>query len=439
MTSNCLHIFIAYNRTMPIHEINENGKTRYRWGDHGTVYDTRAEAEEQEKAAYANGYTEDSARSQDFNGFIEIKDNPISMVGVFDYLGSEIGAPEPEKIYKVYRPVEELSRKETMDSFRGKPFTVNHAMLGDKGLPVDKKVSDGTIGDNVYFKDGKLLGNLHIWTNKLKDLISSKNKVELSAGYYSRYDFTPGVFNGQHYDAVQRYISGNHLAALPGKGRCGESVAVLDEKPIPRQILNFTYQEVQDMALTADEIIALVTGAVNAAVAPLKATMDEIAKEVDELKEDEEAHKKKGEAEKKEKSVMDEAEKEKKKEEEEEKKKEEEEEKKKEEEEEKKATEDAKMLALKIQAVQDETVKRVTEEIKLKDELVKLASPLVGTFDHAAMTSADVAKYAADKLGLTGDAETALRTVAKFGKHAQMATQDSKAPSKNNLNVGDFA
>lgn len=36
-------------------------------------------------------------RQYDLNGWLEVKDNPISKVGVFDYLGFEIGAPIPEK------------------------------------------------------------------------------------------------------------------------------------------------------------------------------------------------------------------------------------------------------------------------------------------------------------------------------------------------------
>ena len=32
---------------------------------------------------------------KDANGFFEISDQPISKVGVFDYWGSEIDAPEP--------------------------------------------------------------------------------------------------------------------------------------------------------------------------------------------------------------------------------------------------------------------------------------------------------------------------------------------------------
>jgi uncharacterized protein len=43
----------------------------------------------------------------DSNGFIEIENNPISKVGIYEYLGSEIAAPDPTKIYKVLRPEEE--------------------------------------------------------------------------------------------------------------------------------------------------------------------------------------------------------------------------------------------------------------------------------------------------------------------------------------------
>ena len=32
----------------------------------------------------------------DSNGFVEIPDNPLSKVGIYDYLGSEIGAPETQ-------------------------------------------------------------------------------------------------------------------------------------------------------------------------------------------------------------------------------------------------------------------------------------------------------------------------------------------------------
>lgn len=42
---------------MPIKKV----KGGYQWGDHGKVYPTREEAEKQAKAAYANGYRENSS------------------------------------------------------------------------------------------------------------------------------------------------------------------------------------------------------------------------------------------------------------------------------------------------------------------------------------------------------------------------------------------
>lgn len=39
---------------MPIHPVNGG----YRWGEHGKVYPTREGAEEQMRAAFANGYRE---------------------------------------------------------------------------------------------------------------------------------------------------------------------------------------------------------------------------------------------------------------------------------------------------------------------------------------------------------------------------------------------
>lgn len=41
---------------MPIQKIIKNGTTYYRYGDHGHLYKTKAEAETQMRAMYAHGY-----------------------------------------------------------------------------------------------------------------------------------------------------------------------------------------------------------------------------------------------------------------------------------------------------------------------------------------------------------------------------------------------
>lgn len=192
-----------------------------------------SKAKDDESGANFSIYDEkpDTSREQDINGFIEIKGNPISKVGVFPYSGGQIDDAnlDPNKIYQIYRPEDELSSPDTIDSFKLLPFTVEHAMLGseEEGMTApEKKGVHGVIGEDVFFEDGYLKGNIKIFSEKVKKLLDG-GKRELSIGYRCLYDMTPGAFNGQDYDGIQRSIRGNHLA-LVDEGRSGKDVAVLD-------------------------------------------------------------------------------------------------------------------------------------------------------------------------------------------------------------------
>jgi hypothetical protein len=173
-----------------------------------------------------------SARETDINGFVTVRGNPISKEGVFDYSGAQLGltGPDAERVYRVYRPAEELADPECIESFKLLPFINEHVMLGseDEGMtPPERKGVEGMIGEDVYFDAPYLRGNLRIVSESLKNAINS-GKIELSPGYRCNYEMTPGVFDGQQYDAVQRRIRGNHLA-LVTEGRTGPDVAVLDK------------------------------------------------------------------------------------------------------------------------------------------------------------------------------------------------------------------
>jgi hypothetical protein len=134
-------------------------------------------------------------------------------------------------MYKVYRPAEELSDPETLASFRLLPFINEHPVdmlaLDNEDLPtVDGKPAEGVIGEQVYFADGFLRGNLKIFTDRVAKAIEA-GKREVSAGFRCMYERASGVFEGQPYDFIQRKIRGNHLA-LVHAGRMGPEVAVLD-------------------------------------------------------------------------------------------------------------------------------------------------------------------------------------------------------------------
>lgn len=184
---------------------------------------------EKEMTAMENSSAMDK-REYDTNGWFEVKDNPLSMVGVFPYSGRSI-SPECDqnRIYMVYRPEEELASEDCIESFKLIPWIDNHVMLGseDEGLtPSEQKGVQGVIGQEVYFDGDTLKGNIKVFSEAMADLIAN-GKKELSCGYRCRYEYAPGTFNGVAYDYVQRDIRGNHLA-LVENGRMGPDVAVLD-------------------------------------------------------------------------------------------------------------------------------------------------------------------------------------------------------------------
>lgn len=176
----------------------------------------------------------DSNRVKDLNGWYEIKENPLTKVGVFPYSGSQIDPDgteglDPNQIYNVFRPAEELADEETLKSFRLLPWIDDHVMLGaskDGLTPPEKKGIQGVIGEDITFDGEYLKANIKVFSEKLAKQIES-GKKELSIGYRCLYDLTPGVYNGQQYDAIQRTIRGNHLA-LVDEGRAGPDVSVLD-------------------------------------------------------------------------------------------------------------------------------------------------------------------------------------------------------------------
>lgn len=173
-----------------------------------------------------------TARVKDANGWFEVPRNPLSKEGVFPYLGRQLGltGADATKLFNVYRPGSELADPETIDSFRLLPMIDDHTMLGapEAGrTPAEKKGVHGVIGDRVVFEGGTLYGNLKLFSQSLAQKINA-GKRELSCGYSCTYDFTPGVFDGKAYDAVQRRLRGNHVA-LVDKGRMGPDVAVLDQ------------------------------------------------------------------------------------------------------------------------------------------------------------------------------------------------------------------
>jgi len=179
----------------------------------------------------------DSAKRYDINGFFEVLDNPVSKVGVFNYLGKnipqEVEKGNATKFFAVYRPAEELSDPACIASLRLKPWIIDHTMIGNgKGgtQQIEEKQARGVTGERGWFDPndgyGTLKTNIMCWSAFLAEAIA-EGKDPLSLGYRCVYEYAPGVFEGVPYTYVQRRIRFNHLATVDD-GRMGPEVAVMD-------------------------------------------------------------------------------------------------------------------------------------------------------------------------------------------------------------------
>lgn len=235
---------------MPVH--NKGGE--WYWGSKGP-YPTKEHAEEVGRAAYAN----ESARTVDGNGFVTVEGNPISKEGVYEYLGKDIpGYPgNPDDRVKVYRPGEELSKPECLDSFKLMPFIDEHEWLGEEGTDPGQLPMSGMTGEQVYYDPPYLRANIRWFSNDMKSQVDS-GKVELSPAYRWRPERMPGVFQGEAYTYIMRDLRGNHLA-LVDTGRTGPDVAVMDSA-------------IGD-TMTLEEIIAAIGKLDPVALAALKAAI----------------------------------------------------------------------------------------------------------------------------------------------------------------------
>jgi hypothetical protein len=139
-------------------------------------------------------------------------DHPIvTSVGIFAYHNPD-GSERRE-----LRLPEEVFAEKSLASYKGKPIIVTH----DAGY-VDtdnvKEESIGTILSEGYRDGDDVRAEIIIHDT---DSLKKYKMRELSCGYNLRLDETPGVWEGQPYDAIQRDIEINHLA-LVDKARAGE-------------------------------------------------------------------------------------------------------------------------------------------------------------------------------------------------------------------------
>lgn len=392
------------------------------------------------RAFEMHGMDEASARRFDENGWFEVRRNPISRVGVFPYLGKSVDPSfEPDQIVMVYRPAEELSSPDTINSFKLVPWVDMHpaVLLGPEEtgrMPAEQKGVEGVTGEDVFFEGDTLFANIKIFSDSLGKKIDG-GVSELSLGYGCKYELSSGVFNGMHYDAIQRNIRGNHLATV-SEGRMGPEIAVLDHLRFTfdaREIMETKEEGAGENEMSLDDVMGwmkengpkmkkmqdMVEKHFGKAVdlAQMPETEPDAAAAISRDAKSKDASEEKKEEEKKSEDESEEEKKDDKKaEDEDEEKKESKKEAADEEPEEKKAAKDnrgrdsnkgmdaaiarVKTLESEMASFKKNGMKSLMQEISRRNELAERISSFTGAFDHSEMTITEVASYGVKKLGL---------------------------------------
>ena len=191
--------------------------------------------------------------------------------GVQEYLGVEMGLDSMD-VVRVYRSPEEVFSADSIRTFSHAPVTINHP----SELVTSDNWKDLAVGEvsTEALRDGEFIALPLILKDKAAIDAVKGGKVELSAGYLAKLDWTAGVTpEGEAYDARQTDIQINHLAIVDNaraghKARIGDAAvnwgaypATPQKGPIMADLKTVVVGDkaIQVAASDADAIAKLVT------------------------------------------------------------------------------------------------------------------------------------------------------------------------------------
>lgn len=185
-------------------------------------------------------FDKQTQRRTDENGYLHVTGSALTKTTVNPYFGHEIPDGEalgldPDKIYQVLRPAEELAK--AVDTFNGMPILIMHEE--DSAFDPQKALRIGTTGTRAVWQDPYIINDVVFHDATAIALIETNQQKELSSGYRFTVRVESGTFEGVPYDLVMINIRCNHVA-LVKMGRAGPDVVVADSSPFSRGfIMNF--------------------------------------------------------------------------------------------------------------------------------------------------------------------------------------------------------
>jgi hypothetical protein len=122
------------------------------------------------------------------------------------------------------RPPEEVFSPASLATLAGVPVTDEHPPVAVDASNA-REFARGFTGESVEGENNFVKTSVTITDADLIKAIENREKVETSCGYSCDLDESPGEWNGEAYDAIQKNIRYNHLAVV-SRGRAGPAVRI---------------------------------------------------------------------------------------------------------------------------------------------------------------------------------------------------------------------
>lgn len=142
----------------------------------------------------------------DENGYLRI-DGVVAHVGILEYMDDD------GTIIREFVPEETLFDEESLKSLAGAPVTLQHppVMVTPSNY---KEYSQGSVNGMPKRDGDNLVASMLVIGNEALHAVEYGGVSELSPGYSVDLDETPGEWQGQKYDRVQRNRRYNHQAIV---------------------------------------------------------------------------------------------------------------------------------------------------------------------------------------------------------------------------------
>ena len=144
----------------------------------------------------------------------------LTRVGVLTYRRAD------GTIQRELRPPEEVFAVGSLETLQGAPLTDLHPQ--EMVDPANhQRLAVGHVADNVRSDAGHVAADVVVTAAEAIRAVGDGSRTEISCGYECDIDPTPGEYQGEAYDVIQRAIRYNHAALLPaGRGRAGATVGL---------------------------------------------------------------------------------------------------------------------------------------------------------------------------------------------------------------------